>query len=52
MGKVKKRDLQRLQLEIRILTLVKHENIVSLLDYKQSERHLYLVFEHCEHTDL
>lgn len=35
-----------------MLKLIKHQNIVSLIDYKQTAQNLYLVFEHCKHTDL
>ena len=32
--------------------MIKHPNIVNLLDYKQTTHNLYLVFEHCKFTDL
>lgn len=35
-----------------MLSVIKHENIVALLDFKQTARNLYLVFEHCHFTDL
>lgn len=35
-----------------MLTLIKHKNIVALIDFKQTSRNLYLVFEYCRHTDL
>lgn len=35
-----------------MLSVIKHENIVALLDFKQTARNLYLVFEHCQFTDL
>jgi len=38
--------------EINVLSLIKHENIVSMVDSKQTPHNLYLVFEHCKFTDL
>lgn len=35
-----------------MLTNIKHENIINLVDYKQTSRNLYLIFEFCKHTDL
>lgn len=32
--------------------MIKHPNIVSLLDYKQTTNNLYLVFEHCLYNNL
>lgn len=32
--------------------MMKHPNIVTLVDYKQTAHNLYLVFEHCKNTDL
>jgi serine/threonine protein kinase len=37
---------------VNILKRLKHENIISLLDHKQTSHNLYLVFEYCEFTDL
>lgn len=44
--------MERIQHEVAVLSLIKHENIVALLDFKQTARNLYLVFEHCECSDL
>ncbi|CAG0916773.1 unnamed protein product [Notodromas monacha] len=44
-----------LEKEIRILshlTAVKHENIVALLDYKETSQCVYLVMEYCNGGDL
>ncbi len=41
------KQLERIQQEVAVLSLIKHENIVALLDFKQTARNLYLVFEHC-----
>lgn len=49
---VSSKQLERIHLEIRVLTHIKHRNIVCLLDYKQTSRNLYLVFEYCKNTDL
>lgn len=49
---VNPKQLERIHSEIRVLSLIKHRNIVCLLDYKQTSRNLYLVFEFCKHTDL
>lgn len=46
------KQLERIQQEVAVLSLIKHENIVALLDFKQTARNLYLVFEHCECSDL
>ena len=35
-----------------MLSIIKHKNIVELIDFKQTARNLYLVFEHCKFTDL
>lgn len=48
----RKRDYERVQFEAKVLSLIRHENIVELLDVKQSARNLYLIFEHCQNTDL
>jgi serine/threonine protein kinase len=44
--------LERIHLEINVLSIIKHKNIVQLIDSKQTSRNLYLVFEHCKNTDL
>jgi serine/threonine-protein kinase ULK2 len=44
--------LERIQQEVAVLSVIKHENIVALLDFKQTARNLYLVFDHCQFTDL
>lgn len=49
---VSKKQLERIHLEINVLTHIKHQNIVCLIDFKQTTRNLYLVFEYCKHTDL
>jgi serine/threonine protein kinase len=35
-----------------VLSIIKHENIVAMVDFKQTAHNLYLVFEHCKFTDL
>ena len=32
--------------------MIRHRNIIELIDFKKTARHLYLVFEHCPNTDL
>ena len=49
---VNPKQLERIHSEIRVLSLIKHRNIVCLLDYKQTSRNLYPVFDYCKHTDL
>ena len=41
---VNPKQLERIHSEIKVLSLIKHRNIVCLLDYKQTSRNLYLVF--------
>ena len=38
--------------EIGILRVLKHDNIVSLLDCQESRRELYLIMEYCNASDL
>lgn len=52
MENISAKQLERIQQEVAVLSLIKHENIVALLDFKQTARNLYLVFEHCQFTDL
>lgn len=47
-----KRDLERIQREIRILKKLRHKNIVQLYDSVHSKRHIYLVMEYAEGSDL
>ena len=49
---IKEKGLQRIHQELSVLSLIKHPNIVNLLDYKQTTHNVYLVFEHCKHSDL
>lgn len=49
---VSSKQLSRIHLEIGVLTHIKHQNIVCLVEFKQTSRNLYLVFEYCKHTDL
>lgn len=41
-----------LKREITILRMIKHTNIIQLLDAYEDEQYLYLVFEHCEGGEL
>ena len=34
------------------MSLIKHPNIVNLIDYQQTPRNLYLIFELCKFSDL
>ena len=40
----REKDLQRIHQELEVLSVIKHPNIVNLVDYKQSSRNIYLVF--------
>lgn len=56
---IAKKNLQKTQSllgkEIKILeelTELHHENVVALLDYKETPEHVYLVMEYCNRSDL
>ena len=47
-----KKDIERIHREIRILKMIKHPNIVELLEVQETSSHLYLVMEHASGGEL
>ncbi|CEI96957.1 Putative MAP kinase-activated protein kinase [Rhizopus microsporus] len=51
-SKLTKKLLENLESEISILTAIRHEHIVGLIDCQKTESNIYLVMEYCSLGDL
>ncbi|KAI8636476.1 kinase-like domain-containing protein [Parasitella parasitica] len=51
-SKLTKKLLENLESEISILTRIRHDNIVGLIECQKTEAHIYLVMEYCTMGDL
>lgn len=41
---ISEKQLERIHLEVNVLSVIKHKNIIQLVDSKKTSRNLYLVF--------
>ncbi|CAO0790614.1 unnamed protein product [Mucor circinelloides] len=51
-SKLTKKLLENLESEISILTAIRHDNIVGLIECQKTDAHIYLVMEYCSMGDL
>ncbi|KAF9437088.1 Serine/threonine-protein kinase [Entomortierella beljakovae] len=51
-SKLTKKLLENLASEINILKGIRHDNIVALVDCKETESHIHLIMEYCSQGDL
>lgn len=50
--KLKEKDLENIESEIRILSRIEHPNIIKLIDHDSDDKRVYLVTELCEGGEL
>ncbi len=50
--KKKQYTVDQMRQEYRILNLIRHPNIVGMINYGETEEKIYLILEYCEGKDL